>query len=360
MNKTKKSIAFVIGGLTSGGAERVICTIANYVCLDYNVYIFPLVKTKIAYSFNSSIIVEPCRETENLSFLDNFKIISNLSKKIKIYNIDLVLSFITNSNIISIIASKIKNVPIIISERNYPEKEQIKLIWKILRTLTYPLADELVVQTSLIKRYFEKTINSTKISVIPNPLPFEFKAFQSNLVKEKIVLNVGRLEDQKNQKFLIDAFSKIKFKDWRLQIVGNGSLKTKLMDRIKKLNLTGQVEILPSTKDIISVYKRASIFAFCSHYEGFPNSLMEAMHMGLPCISTDCPTGPAELIDNGVNGLLIPMNDLSKMVEKLNFLIKNENERIALGKNAHFSTLINNNANHIIELWLALMRRTIK
>lgn len=212
---------------------------------------------------------------------------------VKNVNPDIILSFLPRSSFRAILAAKINRKKIIVCDRADPKMEYRKLINKILMKLLYKHADAFVFQTQEQKEYFSKTIQS-KSNIIGNSLNNQFlENVKSEVGLEKKIVSVGRLAASKNQKLLINAFSKVhkKFPDYKLVIYGKGPLKEELELQILKLGLEGYV-LLPGVKDnIIAEIHNASLFVLTSDYEGMPNALMEAMSLGLPCISTNCSGG---------------------------------------------------------------------
>ena len=144
-----------------------------------------------------------------------------------------------------------------------------------------------------------------------------------------MVLGVGRLEEQKNFKLLIKVFSQIQT-DWKLFIAGDGTQKEELEKMIKKDN----IKLIGIRKDIFDFYKKASIFVLSSKKEGFPNALIEAMACGCACVAFDCPYGPSEIIENYKNGILVENQNEEKLKEAIELLIKDENLRKKLAKEA--------------------------
>jgi len=360
--KNKKTIAFVINSLTSGGAERVVSILVNALVQKYNIIIITFVKAPIFYELNDKILVRSC--TNKLSPSKNaFQAISSnffLVKKIRYFlkenDVDLCIGFMTTANILSVIASKLQHIPVIISERNNPylEDHTIPMFWKKLRRLVYPRTNYLVVQTEGIKKFYKGFIKQRQLKIIPNPINPSFKNIHG-VVRENIVLNVGRLSEQKAQDVLIRAFANIKPKGWKLYIAGNGEKKENLQLLINDLNMTDQIELLGTVKNVERLYSTSKIFAFTSIFEGFPNALLEAMHFGLACISTDCPTGPSELIQNDKTGYLIPMNDEKALENRLTFLINNHQEIERIGNAARISTK-NYNVDSIVSKWENLIK----
>jgi GalNAc-alpha-(1->4)-GalNAc-alpha-(1->3)-diNAcBac-PP-undecaprenol alpha-1,4-N-acetyl-D-galactosaminyltransferase len=208
-------------------------------------------------------------------------------------------------------------------------------MWKILRRNLYPYADRIVVQTDYIKSIFSAYIKKEEILILPNPINPELSNKRiENVNRKRQVLSVGRLTDQKNHELLIKAFARAKIRDWQLIIIGEGENRVNYEQLIKDLNLKDKVCLIGRQKDMAKYYNTCSVFAFSSNYEGFPNALIEAMHFGMACISTDCPTGPSELISNEVNGLLVPMNDTTAMCEGLLRLMNEEKTRMVFGEEA--------------------------
>lgn len=156
-------------------------------------------------------------------------------------------------------------------------------------------------------------------------------------IRKNTIVSVGRLEEQKNQLMLIRAFSKItkEFSTYNLKIYGEGTLKDQLQREIDKLNLNEKVELCGVSNNIKEDIKDVSLFIMTSNYEGMPNALMEAMALGLPVISTDCPCGgPKFLIENETNGILIPVGDENTLVIKIKMLLSNKEFAMKIGKNA--------------------------
>ncbi len=338
---SKKKISFIIGALTAGGAERVVSTLSNKLLEAYEVHIIVLTKSTPFYSLNKNIKLFNCREqfqpSSNIyhAIKSNISLYKTISSYLKEKKIDLVIGFITSANILAILAARKNKIPCIISERNFPKKSNTGTQWRILRKLLYKKADFLVVQTDEIKKHFESIININKIVILNNPIAPELSdARDNNLKKENIVLNIGRLTEQKAQDLLIKSFANINNDNWKLLIIGKGNKQEEYKALIRDNNLEDKVELLEQTKDIAHYYNKSKIFAFTSIFEGFPNALTEAMHFGLPCVSTDCPTGPSKLINHNLNGYLIPMGDQDQLQIYLTKLMENEDLCKKLGTKA--------------------------
>ena len=313
-------IVFNLGSLEKGGAERVASNLCNYLVRNNNVSIITSIKGNSYYKLNENIKLynldqgKPARSffKKNISRLKKMKY---LIKKIKP---DIIISFLPEPSY-RILFLKIFNrkLKIIVSVRNDPKVEYKSKINRLVMKMLYPLANGFVFQTEEAKEYFSKKIQDKSI-IIPNPINEEFICEPYTGKREKKIVTVGRLEEQKNHKMLIEAFSKLpeEFKEYKLIIYGEGSLRNKLEEQINELKLKDRV-LLPGQVDNIKekIYK-ASLFVLSSNYEGMPNALMEAMALGIPCISTDCPCGgPRFLIKNKKSGFLVKEEDIKTMTK---------------------------------------------
>ena len=332
MEQKKKKIGFIIGKLSSGGAERVISTLSNELIERFDITIITFSESTPFYDLDERIKVISCQDKlkQPSSMFDSLKLNYSLVKRIsqiaKKEQVHLLIGFITSANILTTIAAKLNRIPCIISERNNPLVEEVPKLWVILRRFVYPLANSLVLQTKGIKKIYEKKIRPHKITILPNPIASELSKLRTNTIKhEKIILTVGRLDKNKCHDKLITAFNTINPIGWKVKIIGEGVKKQELTTLIESYDLSNKIEIISKVKDIHKYYNEASIFVFTSKTEGFPNALLEAMHYGLPCISTDCNFGPSDLIDDGVDGYLVPLNDQTELTNKLSHLISDEN-----------------------------------
>ena len=154
--------------------------------------------------------------------------------------------------------------------------------------------------------------------------------------KENVITAMGRLDEQKGFDVLINAFKEVynRHPEYKLKIFGNGLEKNKLQELINKLGLSENVILCGANQDAIFEVAKSKIYVLSSRYEGMPNALIEAMAAGTACISTDCKFGPSELINDGKNGLLIPVDDVRTLSEKILFLIKNDSARENIEKEA--------------------------
>ncbi len=333
-------IMFYTASLLKGGAERVISVLANALVKKYEVVIVINTFKGMAYTVDENVkLIQLDKKREKLSLTRNMRRIKDTEKIVKNEKPDIIISFLpVPSYRILYLKRKLKNIPIIIADRNDPKQEYKSFIDNFLMKRLYHKADNFVFQTSQQRDFFPKDIRD-KSTIICNPLKNEFAEIEKDakIQKKKTIINVARLQRQKNQKLLINAFAKIaeECKDYNLKIFGQGILKEDLEQQIDELGLKERVKLCGVSDDIKSELEKASLFVLSSDYEGMPNALMEAMAVGLPVISTDCPCGgPKELINNKENGILVPVNDEQALAESMKMILKDNKYAKKLGENA--------------------------
>lgn len=305
-----KKIFFITNELSGGGAERVMSVVANY--LDdkkYEVHFLILKKSQSEYPMNETVIKHQWDSQKSGDVIGQIKYIRGFMKSNPGATF---VSFFTHQNLYTILASFGMKVKVVVSERNDPEYSIHGKIKKIARKILYAssMCDEIIFQTKGASEYFPDKIRRKGV-IIPNPLKDGLPQPYTG-ERRKEVVSFGRFEPQKNYRMLIDAFSMFveKFPDYKLTLYGKGSLESELKEQIKKLNIEDKVEFAGFCKDVHERIVDAAMFVLPSDYEGLSNSMLEAMAIGLPVICTDSPPGGAsEYIDNGVNGLLVPVGD---------------------------------------------------
>lgn len=352
-----KRVSILIYSLASGGAERVTSILLEELNILKNRY-------KITLVLMSDIIFYDIPKDIDIIYLENSKFFESGSKKFlklpflawkyknfcKKNSIDVSLSFMNRPNYINTISKFFGNkAKIIISERivSSQEYQSDGIKDKISRSLIkflYPKADLIIpnsqgIKIDLIKKFEIKT----NIKVINNPIDLD-KVLKKQNEHIPIKLNkftfitVGRLFEQKNHKLVLSA---IKDVDAFLYIIGDGVLKNKLESLIQKYSLENRVFLLGRQENPYKYLSKADCFLFSSNYEGFPNVLLEALSCSLPVISTDCISGPREILapDSDVKfqlkneiefakyGILVPVNDVDKLKEAMNLIIADKDLR---------------------------------
>jgi GalNAc-alpha-(1->4)-GalNAc-alpha-(1->3)-diNAcBac-PP-undecaprenol alpha-1,4-N-acetyl-D-galactosaminyltransferase len=274
---------------------------------------------------------------------------------------DVIISFLENVNVAAILASPFLRIPLIICERNDPSSEPRSKFWEFACRLTYRYADMLTVQTEAVARKVMQIYPRLKqVRSIPNPLPGGIAAIaKSGLYgRRKTLLSLGRLVAQKQINIIINAFAEIAphFEEWDLQIYGEGPLKIEIEEQIYNLGLQGRVFLKGLTTEPWQIMADADVFVMASKYEGFPNALLEAMSVGLPCVVFDCPSGPREITSNGKYAMLVKLDDQNGLIAALEKIMSDESFGVELGNQARASILLRYSLSAVLDRWDQLFR----
>ncbi len=340
-NKKNKKILFFIPNLGGGGAERIMSLLLNYFSDKLNV-VAVFFNDKHVYSLPSKCKVYYIDYAlPKKGLFRKFMRLIRLRKIIKRETPDVVLSFLANLYlIVATIFPKRLNVKLVISERNsisytlkYSRNSELK---KIVSKMLYRFADIIIAVSDGVKKDLIKTLNlnETKIEVVYNPQDIEqIQRLATQEVKHPwlidkkypVIINVGRLIYQKGQDILLKAFKIINEKiDSRLIILGEGPLLEELKNLTKELGIIDKVDFVGFKKNPFAYISRSDVFVLSSRWEGFPNVLIEAMACGVPVISTDCPSGPNEIIINNINGLLVSVENWNELADNILKLLTNK------------------------------------
>lgn len=328
-----KKICFVINGLGNGGAQRVIGLLASSIKNDdgFSVKLLCVNKIEKEYTFKG---LDVCYlNTQSIS-IKKSKRIKLLRKFLKKEKPDVIVSFEYFLNMDTIIAARGLKSKVIVSERNDPAQQKDRKVVNFLRDYLYRKADVLVCQTPDAKSYFSPKVQKHTV-VIPNPIKPDLPLYHGQ--NSKTIINFCRLEKQKNLPLLIDAFEYLHKQDSKvkLAIYGDGKERDRLLTIVKDKHLEESISINPATMEIHGIAASCKMFASSSDYEGLSNSMLEAMAMGMPVICTDCPCGGARMvIDNGENGLLIPVGNAQALFEAMARVFSDENLANSLSNNA--------------------------
>lgn len=335
--KSKLNIAF-IGYLPGfGGAEKSMIMTANGLSkLGNKVTIISFKDNNVAYNIDESVWYIFIPDSGKTKFTIQFNRLLNLKKALSKIKPDISISFWVQPAIYLAILSTIFRYKSIYSERGDPNDREYFGLLKWMRNLSFRFMDGFVFQTIGASKHFSKTIQKKGV-IINNPVYIKYDDYELPKSRSKRIVTVGRLHEQKNQKLLISAFFKIcnRFSEYKLEIYGEGHLKETLQELIVELNLEDRVYLKGVRNNIFDEIVDASIFVLSSDYEGMPNALMEAMALGIPCISTDCrPGGAKELIKHGYNGLITTRKSQQELVEALTFMLENPKEANRMGNQA--------------------------
>ncbi len=349
----KKEIIFVVASMTGGGTERVISVLANlWSKKGKKVSILMTAQDCVAYELEKNIELTCIGGRSGGSILKRFERIVKMRKYFKASPNAVICSMGVETNLFTVIASLGLKNRLLISERNDPNQ----CGYKPVRDFIYGMADCLVCQTKDAVKCFPKAVRK-KAVVIPNPVnPMLPEVYSGE--RRKVISAVGRLTAQKNYDLLLDAFKIVNdsFPEYELNIYGKGELEDYLKEKAQLMGLDKKVKFMGFVNNAVSEIRDNALYVLSSDYEGVSNSLAEAMAVGLPVVSTDCPIGGSAMcIENDVNGLLVPIKDKEALAEAICTLLQNPEMAEDLGRCAsnireRFSQ------ESISDLWLAAMK----
>lgn len=333
----KQEFWFVLPSLRGGGMERVVATLVNYFVrhTEWKITLLLLSRAAKFYELDPRIrIIEPPQEIlpKNVA-VRYFRLFFFVRRLLRTHRPNAVIGFGESYTAFTILCSVASNVPVFVSNRASPESS-MSGFRGILNPVLYPLASAVVVPTRKGIEILERRYKFVTFEKIGNPFQ-PVRGVQPISDRAKTIINVGYLGGNKNQDYLIRIFSELRCSgDWRLLLVGDGPNRRGLEKLIDELGLQGKVVLLGERGDVPDLLKDSQIFAFTSTSEGFPNALGEAMAAGCSCISFDCMTGPAELINHGENGLLVKLGDSDGYRDMLGKLMQDDRLRERIGEAA--------------------------
>ncbi len=317
------NICLVISALPAGGAERIVTSLANYWVEEG--------KSVTLITFDSGqpyYRLDPRVDLQQLDIptqgrplhravTSSLKRVSGLRKAIRACRPDLVISFLVKTNILTVAATRGMDFPVVVSERNNPERQVLRPLWEFFRKRAYDRATKVVAPSKGVLDWFPDYIKKKGL-VIPNPvdLPAEIKP---RVPGPPGLIAVGRLDEQKGFDLLLEAYSRIEadFPEWPLVIRGEGRLRPKLEALRDELGLQKRVSFPGITAEPGTWVDEGEIFVLSSRYESFGNVLTEAMVAGLPIVSFDCPFGPGDIITHDVDGILLPPENVGDLTSAL-------------------------------------------
>lgn len=318
--RMKKTIVFYIATLTRGGAERVIANLANYFYREgYRVYMVTLEPDEGLYPLESGIhkVVLEMKEGGGIAgrganALRRITQVRSLLKKTKAQTL---VSFIGKTNIRAILAALGLPTKVIVSVRSAPEREYAGKFQKTLARFLFCLADGIVFQSEGARAFFPKAAQK-KSCILFNPLSPEYRKEPFKGERKNEIVTAGRMDKVKNHRLLVDAFARVEKErpEMRLTIYGDGDCMEAVRKQVKRLGLSAKVNLPGDSRNIAEDMRDARIFVLSSDFEGMPNAIAEAFALGIPVVSTDCPSGgAAALVRDGETGLLVPVRDAEKM-----------------------------------------------
>ena len=341
-------ITLITATLGAGGAERVLSVMANHwaangrdvtvltvssPALDWYA-LHPQVRRVALDLYGKS-------STMGRAITSNVRILARMRVEILNARPDVVVSFMDITNVTTLMAMMGTNLPVIVSERIDPRYHIIPPAWNCLRRIFYRRADAIVVQSRAVRAWASELFGEAISHVIPNPIDPSLGhnhggGARPDGGKGKMVIGVGRLTPQKGFDLLIEAFAGCgeRAQGWSLVIAGEGEERGHLEAQIARSGLSHRIRLIGRVPDPSRLYREADLFVLPSRFEGFPNALLEAMAYGLPVIAADCPSGPGEIIRPGVDGLLVPAENVGAVRVAMETLMGDRSARERLGLHA--------------------------
>lgn len=363
-----RRILWVISSLSCGGAERVVSELASaFSDRNYSVGVLTLSEPESDhYRLDDRverIALNVIWDSKSMwqRLYSNWHRSRMIRAAIRRFRPDVVVSFIEQNNVRVLAATLGLPVPVVVSERIDPRRYPVGRAWNAARRLLYPLAARVVVQTNALIDWAKTVTDARRVCAIPNfvralppPPPDEAR-------ERGRVLAVGRLAEQKGFDLLLRAFASSGWaaRGVRLTILGEGPERQSLEALANQLGIAQAVEMPGVVQYPEDRMARATIFVLPSRYEGFPNALLEAMAMGCPVIAADCDSGPREIIRHGVNGLLVPVEDVDALAVALHKLFDDPALRARLGAEA-VKVRDRYSRDSIVEQWNKLIEEVVR
>ena len=308
-------IIFIIPNMTGGGTERVISLLSDeYVRKGFDVAIMQFAGYEHAYPLHEKVEDFSVAPKSNGNPFVMIRRLIAMRRYFRENPDSYIFAFCVMGAVFSVITTWGMKRPILVAERNSPDSCNVKA----LRNWAYRRAGRITFQTEDGISYFPKEI-AGKAVVIPNPVDADMpKPYTGS--RSRRVVTAGRLHKQKNHALLLEAFADFvkKFPDYELHIYGEGELEGRLTEQAARLQIASRVVWHGFCPDVREQIKDAAMFVLSSDYEGISNSMLEALSMGIPTISTDCPIGGARIyIAPEESGLLVPVGDKAAMSEAM-------------------------------------------
>lgn len=333
-----RKLFFVTRNLSGGGAERVISNLANYfsnhgddvtlICLDKGEKKYPIAPSLKVISLVDRKYKQNVITRCYYALMTFIKLLLIIKKE----KPDCTISFITSVNFWTGLCCYLLNRPYIVSERTSPHYSLIKLN-KLSRWFLYKIYSKAKVVVLPSKRMLETYYslplfkNLKNLATVYNPISVFARQSDAPVHHKDFILGVGRLNDNKRFDLLIDTFNALQNKNIDLLISGVGPSKDKLEKQIDELGLRSRVHLIGFQNNIHDYYTQATLFVSTSMIEGYPNALVEALGSGCAVVASDCEFGPSEIIENGVNGFLVKLNDKAELIDAMDTLLNDHEIR---------------------------------
>ncbi|SCY54719.1 Glycosyltransferase involved in cell wall bisynthesis [Lachnospiraceae bacterium XBB2008] len=337
----KRHIAFYIGSLSKGGAERVFVNLAEYFRnIGYEVTMITQYRLEDEYELSGGIrrVISDLAEEECKGRIYNFFArVAKLHRVIRQTDADLLMTTAGKSNFMAIVCSAFLPTRVVVSVVADPPLEYPTRSMRFLLQTLFGDADGIIMQTDRQRRFLRGGLREEAV-ILPNSVNTDFIRPRFSGQRKKKICLVGRMDDNKNQSMAISAFAGATedHGEFRLELCGDGPDRDKLMKLADSLGISDRTSFPGIVSDVPDRLYDAYAFLLTSDTEGMPNTLLEAMSLGVACISTDCPCGgPAQVIKDGENGLLTGVGDTEGLTAALKKIIEDPDLADRLGESAY-------------------------
>lgn len=360
-------VFFYLADVTfTGGIEKITTTLSNYfVQQGMEVCIVSNFRTNKSYSYKldervNTVFLSETPYAGKPGSIERLKLFLSIRKRVKaffrtLHNEIIIIQAFPNAFLYFLAMGKKNGNHIITTE--HVHYFYYGVFVRLLRSFVYKQYNNVCVLTNADKHQYDKL--KIQATVIPNAItPFSARGPASD-ERKKTLLGVGRLEEQKNFKGLIAVFKRIHciYPEWQLHIYGKGTLHDELEQQINELKLSDCAKLMGVSNSIESVFSEAGIFVLTSLYEGFSMVIVEAMSNGVPVISYDCPNGPADLIENEENGLLVENQNEEELYKSICRMIEDSALRKRCSEYA-LNTVQKYNIQNVFWQWKTLFDKT--
>ncbi|HWS56072.1 MAG TPA: glycosyltransferase family 4 protein [Pyrinomonadaceae bacterium] len=365
-------VTFVIPVIASGGAEHALVLLARRWAADgrrVTILTYDDGARAPFYELDPRIRHVPlgiAGESAGLvaAAANNLRRARVLRREIRRSRPDVIVSFIDQTNVLTLVATAGLGVPVVVAEQSDPHTFPVKPVWNRLRLLTYARARRIVLLSARDAAFFPPRLRG-RVAVIPNPFVLPPAAAEDEADDEAArghaLIAVGRLHRDKGFDILLEAFALLRDEHprWRLTVLGEGEERARLEALRDALSLGGRVSFPGRVKAPYAFLRRATIFALPSRAEGFPLALCEALACGLPAVCADCAGGVRDIVEDGVNGLLVPKEDAAALARALGRLMSDEAERRRLALRAP-EVVERFSPRKTFDAWESLLREVVK
>ena len=340
-----------IHSLENGGAERVVANLANHwASLGWAVTVVTVAPQARDFYVLDAGVGRRCLDLAGqggglfAGVVRTARRARALRRVLREVQPAVALSAMHTANVVLALAARgLPGVRTVGSEHNFPPKAPMGVVWETLRRHAYGHLHTVVALTHECAHWLERHSHARRVPVIPNPVVWPLSQHaplvnpaMSCAPGRQILLGVGRLSEEKNFTTLIAIFARLAplHPDWDLVILGEGAQRAALSAQVQAGGFGQRVFLPGSVGNVGDWYARASLYAMSSHFEGFPNTLVEAMAYGVPAVSFDCDTGPRDIIRHGIDGMLVAPGDVEGMASALDTLMRDSRARARFAQRA--------------------------